>query len=385
MSDAVTIEQTVGGPGAENPRDVAKVWAALAQIGPDRGGVSAIPLSSPDKQLMRQYLLSAIRSFQNFYSLPATGRIDRNDLTLRRINEVLNPGAVPAAAASARSGALRPLALRETMVDSVRMNTPTPNLNSFKSDWVFSWEGCFGSGKIYYFELDEDVVPNWFGVLVPDGLSSFEHVHLFFHPTSGAKQGGHLDENYKAKRNWSSLFHYLSDRMAAQFCAAKSGQVLVMPLMTLGVTQSAGILPARWESLIGQMLARIARNNLTDPTTPAVISSLVVSSFSSGIIYSASFRRAAKLGSKLRAIIDFDGIISTNHHYSETAGASAFKFWQSDAPSTELQHLIARRQLPLPASRWGTPWRPPAAPMMWLHGLIPQTMMLVAADLTRAR
>lgn len=384
MSEAITIEQTVGGAGADNPRDAAKVWTALAQLGSGRGGVDVVPLSSPDKKLMHQYLISAIRSFQNFNSLPTTGRITPGDLTLKRLNEALNPGAVAAAPPSARSGGLKSFTIPSMAF--VRMSTPTPNRMSFISDWVFSWESRFGSGTIHYFELDEDVVPNWFGVLVPDGLSSFEHVHLFFHPTSGARQGGHLDQNYKSKQGWSSLFHYLTDPMAAQFCAAKSGQVLVMPLMTLSVTQTCGILPARWESLIGQMLARIERDKLGEPATPTPISSLVVSSFSSGIVYSAAFRRGAKLGNKLRAVIDFDGIISTNHHYSETAGAGAFKFWQSGASPQGLPSLTARRQFPLPASRWvNPPWRPPPQPMMWLHGLIPQTMMFVAADLTRAQ
>jgi hypothetical protein len=31
--------------------------------------------------------------------------------------------------------------------------------------------------------LGQAVVPKWFGVLVPEGVSSFDNIHLFFHPT----------------------------------------------------------------------------------------------------------------------------------------------------------------------------------------------------------
>jgi hypothetical protein len=388
MTDIVAIERTVSGGAVDQQRDVDKIWAALVQIGAERGGVITTPLSSPDKQLLRQYLISAIRSFQTFQTLPVTGRIDPGDATIRRINALLNPGAPqPTPQRNTRSGQLKPLTGRDGLADFVRINTTAPNQRSLNEDWTFTWEQRFGSGTVRYFELDEDTVPNWFGVVIPDGLTTFEHVHLFFHPTSGPRQGGFLDENYPSKKGWAGLFHYLTQPLAAQFCAAKSGQVLIMPLMTLSVTQTAGILPARWETLFGQMLGRIANGNLTQQTEPARISSLVVSSFSSGIIYSAAFRSRTKLGSKLRAVVDFDGIISSNRHYSQILGPTAWKFYQSDASPGALKQLTAQRIIPLPPSRWAPEWKLPTAPvprMYRIHGLIPQSLMFTAASLTRA-
>jgi hypothetical protein len=65
-----------------------------------------------------------------------------------------------------------------------------------------------GSGKLQFssfagnvttmlFQLPEAVVPNWFGVAVPNGLVDFTKPNIFFHPIPG--QDGYLDKDYSTK------------------------------------------------------------------------------------------------------------------------------------------------------------------------------------------
>ena len=119
----------------------------------------------------------AIEGFQRLQGLPTPdGRVDPDRRTLRRFNEILDPE--PFAAGLT----VRPLdAGQPTSVES--MTSLTPVKASLVSDLVFDWTNVTGKGTISYFQLDEAVVPKWFGVLVPEGVSSFDNIHLFFHPT----------------------------------------------------------------------------------------------------------------------------------------------------------------------------------------------------------
>jgi hypothetical protein len=378
MAELISIGKSVGAGGSNQPLDVGKIGAALVAIGPDRGGIYAVPLSIGG-------LAEAIRMFQEFQKLPARdGRVDPGGKTLKKINEILNPGAFPIPPMPPRpntqTGEIRNMPEMSTSINKVVWS---PIESSLISEMAFKWNGVSGSGNIFYFELDEDVVPNWFGVLVPTGVISFDHVHIFFHPTPA--QAGYIDANYKSKAGWKGVFHYMTDDMAVQFCAAQTGQVLVMPLMTQSAAGTCGIFPERWESIVGQMLGQIA-GGISGSSSPQAISSVVVSSFSSGITYSAAFRNRANLDGKLRGVIDFDGIISSYRDKSRALSASAVRMWQTGAAAQTLTPSAAQNLFPLPHPRWkGSPYILNGNVVLQIHAVIPQSMMFVAAGRTAAR
>lgn len=194
---SIVIQQSVGRNGANLPSDVFIIGAALVQVGPDRGGVFAPPLEL-------EGLGEAIEGFQRFQGLPVQdGRVDPGGRTLRRFNEILDPETFAAGLT------VRPLDPgRATSVESTSWS---PVEASLVSDLVFQWTDVTGKGTISYFQLDEAVVPRWFGVLVPEGVSSFDKIHLFFHPTPA--QAGFQDADYQGLGNWPDIFHYLTDNM----------------------------------------------------------------------------------------------------------------------------------------------------------------------------
>jgi hypothetical protein len=195
-----------------------------------------------------------------------------------------------------------------------------PIYPSLASDRVFGWTSVAGKGRIQYFQLFEHVTPNWFGVVVPVGIHAPNDVLLFFHPTPG--RAGYRDEDYKSKAGWDSLFHYLSDPMAAQFCAAGTGQILVMPLMSDESSTTCGILPQHWESILSQILGFVTAGDESQVAAQRPVESVVVASFCTGIRYSASFRKTAQLGKRLRGVIDFDSIVSSGHDHPHTLAAT---------------------------------------------------------------
>ncbi|MCX7671842.1 MAG: peptidoglycan-binding protein [Anaerolineae bacterium] len=343
-------------------------------VGPNRGGIFAPPLTI-------EGLGQAIQAFQAFQGLPVQdGRVDPGGRTLRRINEILNPGEFPAAET------VRPLTGVAGLETAVDRETWTPDPASFVSDFVFRWSRIAGRGKISYFQLSEPLVPRWFGVLVPEGVTSFDKVHIFFHPTPA--QAGHNDANYHRLEDWAAIFHYLSEDMGAQFCAAGTDRVLVMPLMTQAASQDAGILPQRWESIVGRILGMLKTGDFSEAAAPVSITSVVVSSFSSGIVYSHQFRTRASLGGRLAGVIDFDGIISSFSQLSAALSGPAghvVRMHQTASTPQTVSSLAAQKIFPLARPRWGDPWTPfldpsPQAALLQIHGHIPQTTMWIAAQ-----
>lgn len=381
----VTISKSVGRRGVNLAPDVAAIAAALVAVGPERGGIFGPPLSV-------EGLGQAIESFQTFQRLPARdGRVDPGGATLARINLVLNGGAVPPPPTPPPSGTgeLRPMRGAGDLASRVEAVTWTPVESSLVREMVFSWTGVSGGGRIHYFELDENVVPRWFGVLVPDGTADFRRVHLFFHPTPS--QAGYKDAQYAGLANWGGIFHYLTDSMGSQFCAAGTGRVLIMPLMTQGAASTCGMLPRRWEPLFGAMLARVAAGDPARVVPPLPVLDVLVSSFSSGITYSNAFRSAAGLGSRLSGVIDFDGGISSYRHLSaaiRTPPGRVVRMQQMPCTQATLAPLAAQGVFPLPLQRWGGPYenlfpKNAAQALLQVHGTIPQTMMFIAASRLR--
>lgn len=377
MGEIITINKSVGANAANLAPDVAKIGAALIAVGPTRGGVLAIPLSIGA-------LGEAIKNFQNFHQLPVRdGKVDPTGRTLKKINEILNGGLPPLP--NIRTGTVKHLS---DMMQGMNRSADAPIEASLTSDWIIKWGTVGNGGVVHFFELDEDVVPNWFGVLVPNGVKTFENIHLFFHPTPSNRQIDDRDYKTAGKGRFTEILHYLTDDMAIQFCAAQTGQILIMPLMTQGAADTCGILPQRWESIFIKILGQLASLEMYQVSAPTSISSLVVSSFSNGITYSSAFRGKASLGTKLRGIIDFDGIISQSSSKSLALPPTALRFWQSGFVGKNLFALSAANSFPLPLERWQE--YPNKAIfkgdfryiMYMIHGTIPQTMMHFAARRT---
>lgn len=364
----IQLSGSVGRNGTNAPLDVVAIGGGLVGIGIDNGGVFAPPLSIDG-------LIEAIVVFQSAQGLMQNpdGRIDPNGNSLRRLNAILFPDEVGISALTA-----------EGLVTSVTGPTWAPDEASIVSELVFSWVGMAGTGRIHYFQLAEQVVPRWFGVLVPEGTTSFDRVHIFFHPTPS--QAGHVDANYHSLGSFQGIFHYLSEAMGSQFSGAGTGRVLVMPLMTQASSADCGTFPQRWANYLGVMLGRIATGvSFGAPFQP--VSSVVVSSFSSGISYSHHFRTRANLGARLAGVIDFDGVISSFSSLSQNLSGPAghvVKAQQSAATAAALPGLAAQNIFPLGRERWGGPWTGvfdpnPGTAVLQIHGQVPQTMMGLAA------
>ena len=254
------------------------------------------------------------------------------------------------------------------------------------TNWVVNPTTVPGSGPMTFSGLDgqvttklfaiaEAVVPNWFGVALPSGLSDFSRPHIFFHPTPG--QAGYLDGDYwKKSGKWPELFYYM-ERLGYQLDGAQRNQVLIMPFMT-EEAKNGGILPANWQSIVTQILRRVRADVSPSVTSALKIRQLVVSSFSAGIIYSDNFRRTgANVASALAEVWDFDGRYSSYHAISEalhsTAKVQAIKYDQIASSDPSAYHV------PLP--RWQKLVDPPTSSNE-VHGLIRDFMFLDAASVS---
>ena len=168
------------------------------------------------------------------------------------------------------------------------------------------------------YQIDDDVVPNWFAVAVPAGVTSLSNPILFFHPTPA--QAGFDDSDYSSKAGkWPELFRY-ADVLGAQL---SSDRVVVMPFMTQVSTGDCGILSGNWSDICASIFS-------VAPT------SLTVASFSEGSVYSNVFRaNAVGLDGVLSGVWDFDGSFAqagaaTNATlaYAQLPGATAGQVFQ---------------------------------------------------------
>jgi hypothetical protein len=240
---------------------------------------------------------------------------------------------------------------------------------------LMTFSGLDGQVTTKLFAIADAVVPNWFGVALPAGLSDFTRPHIFFHPTPG--QAGYLDGDYwKKSGKWPELFYYM-ERLGYQLDGAQRNQVLIMPFMT-EEAKNGGILPANWQSIVTQILRRVRADVLPSATSTLKIRQLVVSSFSAGIIYSDNFRRTgANVASALAEVWDFDGRYSSYHAISEalhsTAKVQAIKYDQVTSSDPSAYHV------PLP--RWQKLADPPTSSNE-VHGLIRDFMFLDAASVS---
>ena len=228
------------------------------------------------------------------------------------------------------------------------------------------------------FVLNANVVPNWFGVAVPDGLTDFTRPNIFFHPTPG--QAGYNDADYPTKGGqWPKLFYYM-ERLGYQIAGSGRGQVVVMPFLTDAAT-STGILPANWQDIITDILQAASTQLQPGQPVPASIAQVVVSSFSDGILYSHSFRATgAGLQPLLGEIWDLDGSISTVSQYSADLrhgqSVPVVQYDQNAALGTTSYHV--------PWPRWADYYDTSAIPksVLAVHPLIRDFMYLHAGTVS---
>jgi hypothetical protein len=114
-----------------------------------------------------------------------------------------------------------------------------------------------------------NVVPNWFGVAVPDNITDFRNVILYFHPNPGQGGAGYNPSTYQTKSgppgtNWKELFAYV-DRLGYQLAgaatsAALANQIVIVPFMKQ--FRDVGILPKFWYHIVRDILADIQTNGV---------------------------------------------------------------------------------------------------------------------------
>jgi hypothetical protein len=213
------------------------------------------------------------------------------------------------------------------------------------------------------FQLNANVVPNWFGVAVPNGITDFTKPNIFFHPFPTAA-AGYNDADYPSKAgNWPRLFYYMEHLgyqadAAIQLYGAPRNQIVIMPFLTVAASD-AGIFPAAWLGIVTDILAG-ARATVGGSGGPIVISEVVVSSFSAGLVYATAFRQLATgLTPLLKQIWDFDGYPKpTSDALGPSAASKVIKYDQGSEPNSIHMPFSRWAAYPNPAPNLGDPAPP---------------------------
>lgn len=196
---------------------------------------------------------------------------------------------------------------------------------------------------------DPTVVPNWFGVALPSGITDFSRPNIYFHPIPGQNQKYHDSDYPDKKGEWPHLFYYV-ELLGSQLDAAQRNQIVVMPFMTSASANTCGILPDNWRDIITDILTQVRAAVNPGDTSPLSISAVVVGSFSVGIAYSETFRHhpSGPRAPVLVEVWDFDGKSSSDKSAADnlrsTAGCSVIQYDQSFSTSTTGYHV--------PMPRW---------------------------------
>src|SRR5215472_14561633 len=88
-----------------------------------------------------------------------------------------------------------------------------------RPNWLVVPASVPGSGNLQFigqwmqvttmlFQISDNVVPNWFGVAIPNGIQDYTKANIFFHPMPA--QAGYKDSDYPTKAGiWPQLFYYM--------------------------------------------------------------------------------------------------------------------------------------------------------------------------------
>jgi len=108
-------------------------------------------------------------------------------------------------------------------------------------------------------------VPNWFGVAVPDGITDFRNVIIYFHPNPLQQGASYSTLDYQDKSgahgtNWKELFAYV-ERLGKQLAGAAKysaggkdlrNQVVIVPFMK--EYDKVGVFPKYWPFIVLSIL-----------------------------------------------------------------------------------------------------------------------------------
>lgn len=243
-----------------------------------------------------------------------------------------------------------------------------------------------GTGKLQFvgqwvqvttmlFQLSDDVVPNWFGVAIPEGIKDFSKAHIFFHPMPA--QAGYKDTDYRTKSGkWPELFYYM-ERLGYQLDGAARSQIIIMPFLKNSATDT-GIFLANWFDIVTDILTAVRAAMGADDGSTLQLTQVAISSFSIGIVYSSNFRTGApNLSPFLAEVWDFDGLFSSSPQLSRnlvsTAQYQAIKYDQDPSAGPASFHV--------PWPRWSDYVDAPTTPGQ-THSLIRDFMFLHAASIS---
>ena len=182
-------------------------------------------------------------------------------------------------------GTKHPLVSNKNLVDA-----PVPASGPF----TFHNDDVSYSGLLYELvDMQKNPVagdqfsPNWFGVAVPDGLTDFTNVVIYFHPTPN--QAGYKDPDYASKSdggdpthtNWKDILGYV-DRLGSQLAGAVKdatppatpNQIVIVPIMrsfnveggVQGPFGGSGVLPRQWYYIVNDILKDLPTRLPTLPT-----------------------------------------------------------------------------------------------------------------------
>jgi hypothetical protein len=196
------------------------------------------------------------------------------------------------------------------------------------------------------------------GELMPFALNT---AVIFFHPT--ANQGGYQDKNYSSGPHgpWINLFEKYIVMTGLQVAAIPVSPILIMPVIP---NSGLGAFPKDWQKIVSQIVSSF--KHLRDPITtegPATIRYLVLSSFSSGIIYMNNFLKSgAGVQGMTRVVIDLDGHCS-DAGLSFGLASDKYKTFAYDqaqvTPKGPFFHPFGRGyRMHVPGVRWGRNEKP---------------------------
>jgi hypothetical protein len=193
------------------------------------------------------------------------------------------------------------------------------------------------SMREFLFEMRKDGGIYWVGVAVPDGVSDFTKVHVFFHPT--VVNGGQVhaaDGDYQTfTGGWSrSLQRYVA-MQGGQLAGARL-MPLIVPFMTMAATTGKGpsyMFATRPVETLNAIMSAVSQAATGKPD-PVATAAVAVSSFSSGIGAMELFISAFGASGLIVETTDFDGPFIKTRKQAVTAapGANGRVFTQRGLP-----------------------------------------------------
>jgi hypothetical protein len=115
------------------------------------------------------------------------------------------------------------------------------------------------AGGKFYAKLYEipDVMPRYYGVAFPFGITDIGTVNIFFHPSTAYARMSPQD--YVGLGGaWSPLFRYVQ-YFGVQLAAAAANMVWVMPMIDSDVRPDIGILKSRFVDIVSTILVEVQK------------------------------------------------------------------------------------------------------------------------------